>query len=181
MKVYRNGPLVVGSHSRDIATVWEEYDAIKPSQRTGRMDSIYASPTLTGMVRWLQTNAYNQAWTGKTDLKNYEITVTDVENIYVYDIELYESTAMKLYCYGGAGDPSYQSFNEEMVEPYWNSGIKLSDWGKLAHKRKLNAMQWEVLLPQDNIFSCRELSTEEILNATPEYLRPEIEAIFHSY
>lgn len=181
MKVYRNGPLTIGEHSGDIVSIWEEYDAIKPLNRAGRLDSIYASPTLMGMVRWLHTNDCNRDWTGKTDLKNYEITVTSPENIYVYDIDSYESTAMNLYCYGGAGDPLYRSFNEEMVEPYWNSGIKLSSWDKIAHKRKLNAMRWEVLLPMDTIVSYRELSSEEILVATPEYLKPEIEMILHRH
>jgi hypothetical protein len=39
---------------------------------------------------------------------------------------------------------------------------------------------WEILLPKNSIVCYREISTEEILEATPEYLKPEIEAILHS-
>lgn len=172
--VYRHGPLSIGEHKGKVADLWQGYDAIRPEGHAGRMDTLYASPTLAGMVRWTHTSLYNQQRTGFTSLARHEITVRNPEKIYVYNIEVYERTSMGMHCHGDLGDPNYEDFNREIMEPYWATAIKLTEWKQIATAKDLHPMNWEVLLPADAIISHREICDDELMQAAPDYLVEEL-------
>lgn len=163
-KAYRNGPVEVGVHSPEVTEIWEEYDMHKPEGRSGRLDSIYASPSMTGVIRWVKSNLMLHFTNGEADLNTYALTVNDSENIYVYSIDLYDRFV------------SYDGISEEKAKEYWASGIPLSEWETTALERGLNPSNWEVLIPKAKVKSFKKLSDNMIAKAAPEYVVEELKA-----
>lgn len=172
--VYRHGSLTLGKHTGKVAELWKAYDAIRPEGHAGRMNSLYASPNLAGMVRWTHTSLYHQHRDVFNNLERHEIVIRNPESIYVYDIEVYERTSLNIHCYGEMGNPAYAELNREIMQPYWKTAIKLTEWEQVAAEKDLHPMQWEILLPPEAIVSKRSLSDKELMNAVPEYLMQEM-------
>lgn len=159
LKVYRNGPVSVGKHSASIHDIWGSYDTVKPAERPGRLASVYASPSLPGMIRWAHYNHRNSGTNPAIDLNSYEISVKDAENIYVYDVEIYDKT-LNAVIEDEKGSAKY-------AQQYWDSGIILSEWDKVAAERNLDPTKWEVLVPIDAIKSSKRITDRTILAASP--------------
>lgn len=166
-KVYRNGAVRPGKHSEEIYLLWGTYDRIKPQGRTGRLNSVYASPSLAGMVRWTHTNHMGSI-PAKRDMASYEITVQNPAELYVYDVKVYERTARNLHWDGDIGKPGYETSNAKILQPYWDTGIPFTDWEKVSTERNLNPMYWEVLVPMDSIVSHAVIPHSAIIDAAPE-------------
>lgn len=181
MKVYRNGPVGLGRHTEYIRKLWAAYDEIKPSGRAGRLNSVYASPSLVGMVRWTHTNLMNPALSSRQDLSNHEITVLNPESLYVYHVNSYDKTSSAIHCYGELGDPTYADYNAELLQPYWDTGIRLSEWQERSAKEGLNAMEWEVLIPAESIVSHRQINDNEVIEAASEDAREHLTECFRQY
>lgn len=147
IKVFRIGPLNLQDHTEHAIKVWSQFDAVKP---TGRLDALYASPSLKGLVRWIRgvhlANPYGE------DLTAREITVNNVDNLYVYSIDIYDKVA--------AGTLNHSD--------YWNSGILMENWADEAVKRNLNPENWEMLLPVGIIGDSKEVTERCILNDVEE-------------
>jgi hypothetical protein len=164
-KVYRNGAVEVGKHSPSIVESWFGYDSFKPAGRSGRLESIYASPTLPGLIRWVRGNHLTSAKNPDVDLTNNEITVVNPEDIYVYSIELYDRFF------------SYDGVSEEDAKAYWDSGIPLSDWEKVSTEQNLRASEWEVLIPAEKVKTVRKISDARIVKSAPEIIADTISQI----
>lgn len=166
IKVYRNGSVSVGNHSASIHDIWGSYDAVKPAERSGRLASVYASPSLAGMVRWTHANHMFSGTKPDIDLTSYEIFLKDAENIYVYDVEVYDRTLGKVV--------ELESQSGELAQQYWDSGIPLTEWVKVSAERNLDPANWEVLVPIEAIASHIKISDRKILDAAPESSKEEI-------
>jgi hypothetical protein len=177
IKVYRNGPVRVGEHSKEIEKLWSTYDAVKPSGRSGRLTSVYASPSLAGMVRWTHTNLMNGGINADKELTNSEIVVLNPEELYVYDVRSYDRTSMDLRCYGEPNQTEYNVFNDSLLQPYWDSGIRLTEWDVTSFKENLNPMDWEVLVPMDAIVSYEPIADKDIIDAAPEESREHLRQV----
>lgn len=164
-KAYRNGPVEVGDHCATIVEFWKEYDAYKPEGRSGRLESIYASPSMAGVIRWVRSNHMTQFTNGEANLNTYALTVNDADNVYVYSIDLYDRFF------------SYDGISEENAKAYWASGIRLSQWEEVARERGLNPSDWEVLIPEDKVKSFKKLSDNMIAKAAPEYAIEELKTV----
>lgn len=161
-KAYRNGTIEVGDHSPSVVESWLQYDAHKPAGRAGRLDSIYASPSMAGVVRWVRSNHLFMSKKGEVDLNTYELSITDAENIYVYSIELYDRFF------------SYDGISEEKAKAYWESGIRLSEWNAVALERGLDASNWEVLIPKDKVKSSKKVSDNMIVKVASGKVADEL-------
>lgn len=166
-KVYRNGAVRPGKHSEQIYLLWGTYDRIKPQGRAGRLNSVYASPSLAGMVRWTHTNHMGSIPSTR-DMASYEITVRNPAELFVYDVSVYDRTTSELHCYGDIGNPEYASYNAELLQPYWDTGIPFTDWERVSAEKNLNPMDWEVLVPMDSIVSHAVIPHSAIIDAAPE-------------
>lgn len=155
-KVYRNGPAIVGNHCTSIVEAWEGYDQHKPSGYSGRLNSIYASPSLDGVIRWVRSNHMAHYSNPDYDLTTYEITV-DAENTFVYSVEIFD----RLF--------SYDPLLEDQAKEYWDSGIRLSDWELVSKERKLDPSAWEVLIDPANIKSVKKVTEKRLIMAVPEW------------
>jgi hypothetical protein len=153
IKVYRNGSLSLGEHSAEVQQAWTPYDSVRPSGRAGRLNSLYASPSIAGVTRWVRGNHMILGHVTDADLTTHEITVNNAEEIYVYSIKSYD-----------------RSFKSSGVKPegaiaYWESGIRLSEWEEKAAELGLDATEWEVLLPVENIKGSKTVSNARLLKA----------------
>jgi hypothetical protein len=157
IKVYRNGSVSVGKHSASIHDIWGSYDAVKPAERSGRLHSVYASPSLPGMIRWMHYNHRNSGTNPAVELNSYEISIKDAENIYVYDVEIYDQT-LNAVIEDEKGSAKY-------ARQYWDSGIPLSEWDKTAAEKNLDPTKWEVLVPIDAIKASKRITDRAIIAA----------------
>lgn len=167
IKVYRNGSLAAPQHSAEVIGAWGRYDAVRPAGRTGRLDSLYASPSLLGNVRWIKGNHSVSSRAREADLSNNEITVLNPESVFVYSINTYEK--------GSWG-------NRATEAEYWATGIPLTDWERVAAERNLNPSDWEVLLPVASIKSARPVSDKRVIElAKDAFEREELVHLFKEY
>lgn len=166
IKVYRNGSLSLAEHSEEIQQRWAPYDDVKPANRSGRLTSLYASPSIPGVIRWVKGNHLVSGNDPHADLTNHEITVSNPESVFVYSIHAYDTTTR---------------FNPAAVkgaEKYWESGIALSEWETKAAELSLDPTEWEVLLPVENINSSKVLSNTRLLNAASDFDKEQLKAEF---
>lgn len=179
--VYRNGPVKVGEHSGDLRKLWSIYDSVKPAGRAGRLDGIYASPTLTGMARWTHTNHVNGIVTSAMDMANYAITVRNPERIFLYDVNEYDNTAFLLTLYTENEASTWNTENQELAKEYWDSGISLLEWEKKAKEEFLDPFEWEALVPADCIVSYSAVPDEEVIEATPLEAQEKVRSALANY
>jgi len=168
--VYRNGDISIGDHqNEEVKQQYALVDSVKPNDgRVGRQDSIFASPTVRGVGRWVKANELTTQTRGK---ENSEIKVNPA-NVYVYSIDEYEKAALS----------SHNFNNPEAYRDYWASGIPLSEWNKVATERKLDATKWEILVPETDIIEAKPISSRRIITAQDDgsYLRRELMWVLES-
>lgn len=155
-KVYRNGPATVGDHHASIMASWSGYDKCVPEGRSGRLNSLYASPSLEGVIRWVQSNHMMQFSNADYDLSTYELTV-DAEKTFVYNVTVFD----RLF--------SYEELPAEKAMEYWNSGIRLSEWEQVSQEQNLDPSLWEVLVDPANIKSVKKVTATRLLLSVPEW------------
>lgn len=166
IKVYRNGSLSLAEHSEDIQQRWAPYDDAKPANRSGRLNSLYASPSIAGVVRWVKGNHLVSGSDPKADLTNHEIIVSNPEQVFVYSIDAYDKTTR------------FDGASTKGVEKYWESGIPLSEWESKSAELNLDPTEWEVLLPVESIKSSKVVSNARILNAASDFDKEQLKAEF---
>lgn len=154
IKVYRVGPLSLGEHSEETRRAWSQYDALKPSGRSGRLTSVYASPSLNGVLRWLKGIHFASGKTAAIDLSVHEITVCRPDEVFLYHVNAYDRA------FRSSGVVSNK------VASYWETGIRLTDWAAASQKHGLNASEWEILLPLENIHTARRVGASRIVSAS---------------
>lgn len=162
-KVYRIGSLTCAEHSENVQKLWSSIDAVKPEGRAGRLECLYASPNIKGLIRWIRGMHFVAGRDESACLDNHEITVINPETVFVYHVPTYDAV--------GSGRKS--------AESYWESGIPLSEWQKVAEEKGLNAEDWEILLPMNAVKSSRKISNARILGqAEDEMTKRELSDMF---
>ena len=162
-KVYRIGSLTCAEHSETVQQLWSSIDAAKPEGRTGRLECIYASPSIKGLTRWIRGMHFVAGWDETACLDNHEITVANPETVFLYHVPTYDAV-----CSG-----------RKSADSYWESGIALSDWDEVSVERGLNAEEWEILLPVDAVKSSRPISNARILGQVEdEITKLELKRMF---
>lgn len=156
-RVYRNGDLTPSIHKGEVLAYSEKADAVKPDDdRAGRLGSLYASPSVEGVSRWVRGNLSM----GKhdRDFETYEISL-NANTVYVYSIQAWEEFSWH------GGEP----------EDYWESGVLLRDY--LADPEKYNKDdEWEILFKKEDILSKRRVTKQRILNSIQdEFWRAQTE------
>jgi hypothetical protein len=142
VKVFRNGGLLPAAYEGEILSWAEKADAVKPDDRAGRIGSLYGSPSLKGVSRWVRGNL--SLGGPKSDVETYEITL-DANSVYVYPIEAWEEFSWR------RGSP----------EAYWDSGVLLKDY--LQESDNYDDSQWEILFKEEDILSRRRVTKQRIL------------------
>lgn len=151
-KAYRIGNLTLADHAESVQTLWGSFDEVKPEGRTGRLEGLYASPSLKGLVRWVKGMHLVAARDEDANLESSEITVANSETVFLYHVPTYDAVL------GG----------RKTAADYWNTGIALSDWDTVSADRSLDADAWEILLPVETIKSAHKISNARILNQTAD-------------
>lgn len=162
-KAYRIGNLTLDDHDDKVQALWSSFDAVKPEGRTGRLESLYASPSLKGLVRWVKGMHLVATRDEDANLDSSEITVADSETVFLYHVPTYDAVLS----------------GRKTVADYWNTGIAISDWDTVSVERSLDADDWEILLPVDAVKSVRKVSNARILNqAADECAKLELSQMF---
>lgn len=150
-KVYRSGVVAAPVERGCEASAYAFVDQYKPAGRVGRTEAIFASPTLTGVGRWVRGNAYN---TRIADVKVREITVNP-NDVYVYEIRAWEKAS-------NPGSFHQPEMDVRLAEEFWATGMTLTDW--LADGT-LDAGEWECLLSPDLVLGVRPVSAKRVAAA----------------
>lgn len=148
IRVYRCGALTPAEYKGEVAEYSAQADAARPAGRAGRQGSLYGSASLAGVGRWTDANHRGNV---HEDVTTYEISI-DPTDIFVYSVEAWEEF----------------SWHGKPVSEYWNSGIPLADFERIATERGLDHSQWEILFPADSIKSSRGVSNKRLITAQPE-------------
>lgn len=143
-RIYRHGALTTSTYTGEIAEYSTRADEVRPAGRPGRNGSLYASPTISGVGRWVHgiLGAYGSR---AEDVETYELTV-DPDSLYVYSVEAWERYSWSMR----PTDPA----------DYWATGMTLTEW--LATDG-LDPREWEVLFSPEDIKSSRRVSAKRLL------------------
>jgi hypothetical protein len=147
--VYRAGPVEVGAHTGQVADLYAHADRLRPAGHPGRATSIYASPSLFGVTRWVRGNRFV-----RVDSTARELRVKP-EGSYVYSVDAWEHAS------SGFGP------TDERMATYWATGIPLSEWAKESSLLGLDPRNWEVLLPADAVLSARPVGNRRLITSIP--------------
>lgn len=153
-RVYRAGSMVPAPDAGAAKEITEHADAVcpHPAPRTG---SLFAAPTLPGVVRWVLGN----------DMCRYETRVreitVDADTTWVYKVDAWEGV----------------SWSGEDPSSYWGTGMTLTQWLAVADEQDLDPTEWEVLVRPENVLSYRNVSGKRLLAAAPQRRLLELENI----
>lgn len=121
-------------------------DALKPEGRQGRMDAVFASPSLGGVTRWVKGND------GLIDdLKVRELRI-DVDKTYVYSVHAWERAS------------SSWDYEKSTAGTYWDSGMTVREYMEKAKAdpATYDPQEWELLVPADGIRSVKRVGAETV-------------------
>lgn len=119
--------------------ITEQADAFcpHPVSRTG---SLFASPTLAGVVRWVLGNHMF-----RYETRVREIAV-DADTTWVYQIKAWENVSWNMH-----------GFQDSAARAYWDSGMTLTDWLSQADSA-VDGSEWEVLIDPGTVLAVRNVS-----------------------
>lgn len=167
MKVYRSGTVEVCDHTHSVeGGVYVYADRRRPHGFPSRSHSIYASPTLAGVVRWVRGRRWNP---GNPDLKVREITVA--ADALVFNVDAWERASDEIADSVHTGDTRKA---DAAVADYWNSAMTLADFAA----SDLDPSEWELLIPADGVISSRNVSARRVLSTIDDdYTRSEVKSL----
>lgn len=158
-KVYRAGLMTPSTDAGAAHAITAAADALRMG--TGlpeRMGSLFAAPTLPGVVRWVRGNHMC-----RYDTRVREITV-DADTTYVFHVHAWESVSWNVH-----------GFQSDKARAYWNTAITLTDWLARAESEGLDGSEWEVIFPPTAVLGVRNVSAARLLVAVADdYTRHEI-------
>lgn len=135
-------------------------DALRPAGRPGRLDGLFASPTLAGMARWAKANRICR-------LPDAPHRLTVDGEVWLYRVSAWDRV-------GVSG-----SLNEDgrltprglaAVEDYWLTGMRLEAW-QAAHEadpRAYCGREWEALVAPEQIRSSRPIAIRTLIEGAEE-------------
>lgn len=129
-------------------------DENKPEGMQGRMDAVFAAPTLLGVSRWVRGN-----YEIIDDLKVRQIEV-DIDATYVYSVKEWEVSSSN-YKYWGKqeeGSSHYQRTD------YWKTGMTMREYMKRMQENpeEYNPTEWELLIPPAGAKSIKAVSGNRV-------------------
>jgi len=167
VSVYRSGipeaPINRGVEKES----YRRADTYKPAERQGRMDGIFASPTLHGVTKWVRGNYFSKI----PDVNVREIRVNP-DTTYVYHIPTWERTSGKIEY-----DAELNLSQKEAIENYWNTGVTLTEWNtRFLNDPTIDPGDWELLLNPKDIELVKPVSAKRASEATSlkDYQQKEV-------
>lgn len=136
VKIFRNGNLVVTPYSGEVLDMAQNFDSVRPKHLPARIGSLYASPSIPGVARWiysLKDYGYD----------TYELDV-DADKVFVFSIETYDRA-----CIGRIE-----------FSAYWDSAMTLSDY----LLGDFDDTKYEILLSPSEIIASRRVCRRRILD-----------------
>lgn len=143
--VYRSGIPTAPTQRGCEASVYATADSLRPAGHPTRTHGIFASPTLTGVTRWVRGNAS----VGMRDVRVRQIAVNP-DTAMVYSVRAWEVAS------------SWET--PEGHGAFWATGMTLTDW----LTRDLDPSEWEVILRPEDILSVRPVSDARVAAAAPD-------------
>lgn len=167
MKVYRSGTVEVCDHTGSVEhDVYVYADKRRPRGFPSRSHSIYASPALEGVVRWVRGRQWNPR---NPDLKVREITTADTA--LVFNVDAWERASDEITGSAHTGDTRKA---DAAVADYWNSAMTLADFAA----SDLDPSEWELLIPADGAISSRNVSARRVLSViNDDDIRSEVKSL----
>ena len=157
MKVYRSGSVCVHDHTP--FTHFVVADELRPAGFPSRSRSIYASPSLAGVARWV----WGRYPSFPDDVAVHEITVND--DVYVFNVNEWERAVKNFGSYCSREE------KERSFADYWNSVTTLEELEGLDS----NPSDWEILLREEDVISEHEIPGEIVLSSiASDYIRSRV-------
>lgn len=172
VRVYRAGLMTPSPDAGAAATVTAAADALRPEGRVARIGSLFATPDLSGVVRWVLGNSmcnYN------TRVREITVDANDVWCYRVTDWERASLTWDERRVINGQTDT-------DRVAAFWNNGMLLSAWlDAQADGADLHAEEWEILIAPEQVRSVRNVSQVRLLDAAPDWREPELRRVMREW
>lgn len=161
-KVYRAGSMTPSADAGAAHAVTAAADGVRlGTALPPRLGSLFAAPTLPGVVRWVRGNHGC-----RYETRVREITV-DADTTYVFRISAWEDVSWNL-----------RGFEAEKARAYWNTGVTLTDWLTRTETDDLDGSEWEVIFAPAAVLGVRNVSGARLLSAVADdYTRREIKDI----
>lgn len=141
--VYRSGVVEAPTNRGAELAAYATADSVRPADRQGRNDCIFASPNLNGVARWAYSNSSIMSL---ADPFVREITV-DSDSVFVYSVNAWESC----------------SVHDNNFEKYWATGVTLTEW--LTNSESYDPSEWELLLNVADVITVKNVSDRRLLKA----------------
>lgn len=157
VSIYRSGPPNAPAERGVEKESYAYADKFAPEGRQGRMNGVFASPTLLGVTRWFRGNE----GVNSPDYQVRELRV-DPDTTYVYSVQEWEkaSSAMDVYAH-----PDHAEKREAAMKKYWRSGVTLTQWYKDAGHGYMDPGEWELLLNADDIKTVKPVSGKRLIES----------------
>lgn len=164
LKTYKDGTTTVTVYRSGVPTppaergvekeCFEVADANKPEGVQGRMDAVFAAPTLVGVSRWVRGN-YGIV----DDMKVRQMEV-DIDKTYVYNVTEWEVSSGN-YRYWGKQEEHWGNYTRT---DYWKTGITMREYMKRLQEdpQAYDPTDWELLIPKDNPYSIKPVSGNRV-------------------
>ena len=149
VSVFRAGPVVeTPKRQGEYVSFYEQADEMAPAGRHGRMQAVFASPTVGGVNRWVEGVA-----SVRQDPKVHELRI-DPDKTYLYSVEAWERASWTLDA----------SQTPRLMGEYWASGMTMSQWiQRVRAGEVLDPEQYELLLPFEDVLSAKPVSDERVV------------------
>lgn len=146
ISVYRSGDIIPPAERGVEKASYLDADSKKPDDRQGRMDAVFAAPSLGGVCRWVKGNDGLIE-----DVKVRELRV-DVDKTYIYSVRAWERAS------------SSWDYEKSKAGNYWDSGMTVREYMKRAEAdpAAYDPQEWELLIPAKGIRSVKRVGATTV-------------------
>jgi len=146
ISVYRSGNPAPPVERGVEKASYQDVDNQKPEGRQGRMDAVFAAPSLGGVCRWVEGN------NGLIpDVKVREIRI-DVDKTYIYSVQAWERAS------------SSWDYERSQSGSYWDSGLTVREYMEKAQADPVSydPREWELLIPVKGMRSVKRVGATTV-------------------
>lgn len=157
VSVFRSGEVVVPQTRGVEAEVYAAADALRPEGRPGRTHSLYASPSLFGVGRWVRGNRWASS---ERDINVRELRV-DPDTTYVYSVKAWERASWSID----------EDKRDALYRAFWDSGMTLRQW----YERGIDdGSEWELLIDPADVKAVKRVSGKRAAEAAGSLFKSEV-------
>lgn len=144
--------------------VFRDFDLLKPHGHMERTSSLFASPNLAGMHRWIAWSEHQE------DFHVHQLLVD--ANLPVYRIQGWEDYLRSYAKRTHAPSQVREDELQEKATAYWSTCTTIRQWQKTYGESAMFSGEWEVVLRPQDIRESTTLHFDTVMKKLPQHLAP---------